>query len=231
MREPGASRACGVSKASDVYRNKRLIVWGTWFRLFRQEELTKLTRVRVDVPSALDHLWSLDIKKSAASPPAAIRERLKGLVPAMVRLSRQANEYRGRIMAVKGVRAIWRRVEDRDGVRYEIDADHPLIAALRLGASEDSLPEIDNVLRVVAEALPVEGLYNDRASDRMGHKEDPVSVDKTSAWLEDLARQMLGAFADRREDRDRLLAGLLSIEPFAHHPAVSRELQKRLRQA
>ena len=32
-----------------VYRNRRLVSWGSWFRLVRQEELTKLARVRVDV--------------------------------------------------------------------------------------------------------------------------------------------------------------------------------------
>lgn len=211
-----------------VYRNRRLIVWGTWFKMFRQEELTKLTRVRVDVPNSLDHLWSLDIKKSAASPPEGIRERLKGLVPTMVRLSRQANEYRGRVIALKGIRSIWVRIEDRDGVRYEIDRDHPLVAALRLSAGDGLLPEIDNVLRAVSDSLPIEGLYNDRANDRLGHKVEAADKDSIAAKLEELARQMLGAFADHREDRERLLAGLSTIEPFAFHPEVVRQIQARL---
>jgi hypothetical protein len=211
-----------------VYRNRRLIVWGTWFRMFRQEELTKLTRVRVDVPNALDHLWSLDIKKSAASPPEIIRDRLKGLVPTMVRLSRQANEYRGRIMSLKEVRSIWSRIEDRDGVRYEVDWTHPLIAALRLTAGDSLLPDIDNVLKAVGDSLPVEALYNDRANDKIGHKSDNADHDAIPERLEELARQMLGAFTDRREERERLLAGLGTIEPFAMYPALVKTLQARL---
>jgi len=155
-----------------VYRNRRLIVWGTWFRLFRQEELTKLTRVRVDVPNALDHLWSLDIKKSVASPPAVLRSRLNGLVPTMVRPSLQAHQYRGRVTSTKGIRSIWRRVEDRDGIRYEIDQEHPVVSALRANAEGGMLTEIDNVLRVVAETIPLESLYNDRANDQIGHKKE-----------------------------------------------------------
>ena len=46
-----------------VYRNKRLLVWGTWFRMMRQGDLSKLARVRVDLPNTLDDLWTLDIKK------------------------------------------------------------------------------------------------------------------------------------------------------------------------
>lgn len=210
-----------------VYRNHRLIVWGTWFRIFRQEELTKLTRVRVDVPNSLDHLWGLDIKKSHAFPPAALRTRLLGLVPTMVRPSRQAHQYRGRVARV-GIRAIWRRVEDRDGIRYEIDHEHPLIAALRANADNGMLTELDNILRIVAESLPIEALYNDRANDQIGHKVERPEDDGLSAQLEELARQMLAAFSDRRDEQQRLLAGLSTIEPFALHPKLTTTLQARL---
>ena len=37
-----------------VYRNRRLIIHGTWFRLFRHGELSKMARVRVDIPNSLD---------------------------------------------------------------------------------------------------------------------------------------------------------------------------------
>lgn len=210
-----------------VYRNHRLIVWGTWFRLFKQEELTKLTRVRVDVPNALDNLWGLDIKKSLASPPTALRTRLIGLVPTMVSPSQRAHQYRGRVGKV-GIRAIWRRVEDRDGIRYEIDPEHPLIAALRANADSGMLTEIDNILRIVAESLPIEALYNDRANDQIGHKVEKPDNDALSEQLEELARQMLEAFNNQRDEQQRLLAGLDTIEPFAQHPELTAKLQVRL---
>ena len=49
-----------------IYRNRRLIIWGTWFRLIKQNELGKLARVRVDIPNSLDSIWEIDIKKSTA---------------------------------------------------------------------------------------------------------------------------------------------------------------------
>ena len=45
-----------------VYRNERLIVWGTWFGRHR-DELTKYARIRVDIPNTLDDIWGIDIKK------------------------------------------------------------------------------------------------------------------------------------------------------------------------
>ena len=56
-----------------VYRNKRLLVWGNWFRLMRQGDLSKLARVRVDIPNSLDDLWTLDVKKSTATPPEEVK--------------------------------------------------------------------------------------------------------------------------------------------------------------
>ena len=63
-----------------VYRNKRLLVWGTWFRMMRQGEMSKLARIRVDIPNDLDDLWTLDIKKSSAIPPAEVRNNLKSVI-------------------------------------------------------------------------------------------------------------------------------------------------------
>src|SRR5690606_29337856 len=43
-----------------VYREKRLILYGSWFGLAKQTELTKLARVRVDIPNDLDAEWKID---------------------------------------------------------------------------------------------------------------------------------------------------------------------------
>lgn len=54
-----------------IYRNERLIVWGTWFNRHR-DELTKYARVRVDIPNSLDDIWGIDIKKQSATIPPSI---------------------------------------------------------------------------------------------------------------------------------------------------------------
>ena len=62
-----------------IYRNKRLIIWGTWFGMKQRAELTKNARIRVDIPNSLDDIWSIDIKKQQASIPKQILHRLKKL--------------------------------------------------------------------------------------------------------------------------------------------------------
>jgi hypothetical protein len=63
-----------------VYRNRRLIIKSTWFRLMPKEELTKLIRVKIDIPNTLDHRWKIDVKKANASPPEVIRNQLKQII-------------------------------------------------------------------------------------------------------------------------------------------------------
>ena len=69
----GGSEGLSKDQGFYIYRNKRLLVWGTWFRMHKKDELSKLARIRVDIPNALDHLWTLDIRKSSAIPPDVIK--------------------------------------------------------------------------------------------------------------------------------------------------------------
>ena len=46
-----------------VYRGRRLIIAGSWLGMARQTELTKLCRIRVDIPNTMDSDWKIDVKK------------------------------------------------------------------------------------------------------------------------------------------------------------------------
>ncbi len=113
-----------------IYRAGRLVLWGTWFRIIPRDELGKLARVQVDMPNALDHLWALDIKKSSAAPPPEIRRRLAQIAERIVGPSRRVHKYRGRHVDTDSVERIWNLIEDRGTFRYEINRDHPFVAAL-----------------------------------------------------------------------------------------------------
>ena len=79
-----------------IYRNKRLLVWGTWFRMMRKGDLSKLARIRVDIPNTLDDLWTLDIKKSSALPPAEVRKNLEIIINQIAERSKRTWTFRGK---------------------------------------------------------------------------------------------------------------------------------------
>ena len=61
----GGSEMISDGQGFYIYRNKRLIVNGTWFRLSPRNmssELFKYGRIKVDIPNTLDHYWKIDIK-------------------------------------------------------------------------------------------------------------------------------------------------------------------------
>ena len=96
-----------------IYRNKRLIIWGTWFRLIKHNELGKLARVRVDIPNSLDSIWEIDIKKSRASLPHFIKKNLVDIVENTVGRSERVYKYRGRNVQTDNLVHVWNPIDDR----------------------------------------------------------------------------------------------------------------------
>ena len=111
-----------------VYRNKRLLVWGTWFRMMRQGDLSKLARIRVDIPNTLDDLWTLDIKKSSALPPAEVRKNLEIIINQIAERSKRTWTFRGKKEVSDTETHVWNRMKNKQGgFYYEVNHEHPLV--------------------------------------------------------------------------------------------------------
>lgn len=194
-----------------IYRAGRLVIWGTWFRIMPKNELGKLARVRVDIPNTLDHLWALDIKKSAATPPPEVRLQLKRLAARMVTPSRSVHEYRGRPdKTADKIQRMWTLIDNRGCFRYEVNRDHPAIAALAEAAGPMLLSQVDEVLRMIESSFPVADAYNRMSSD-MSHS--AKAVDQTE--LADLVRVFHGQLGG---DYVVLAQKLALVEPFDSLP-------------
>jgi hypothetical protein len=113
-----------------VYRNGRLMAWGDWFRMVPKGEATKLARVQIDFPNSLDEAWTIDIKKSRARPPHAVRERLRQIIAKIANRSVTVHRGRGQRLFQEDRAPLWERYADRGGICYEINAEHPLITSM-----------------------------------------------------------------------------------------------------
>lgn len=211
-----------------VYRNRRLITWGTWFRLAKQEEMTKLARVMVDIPNSLDHLWSLDVKKSAAHPPEKVRQGLSRIVERIADRSRRVYTFRGNRGWDPGLVPAWKRLEMRDmNVRYEVNREHDLFGALRKEVPEHAAPMLERFVQVIEESFPFDSVYADMASDRRTSTlEKPEEVEDR---LLEIAGHLLGVLASTPEARTLMLERLHLLEPFNKHPEMTAKIKERLR--
>lgn len=210
-----------------VYRGRRLITFGTWFRLLRQGELTKLARVQIDIPNTLDHLWALDVKKSTAYPPEAVRAGLLMTIERIGGESRNVFIYRGERVNRRDIQQMWQRVDVRGGFNYEIRRDHPVVLETSGRLEKAGGGRLELLLRAVEMALPVDSIYSDMASDRV--VQAAPGAEETEALLFDLASRLLDAVAGMSEARARLLnGGLLQIDVFANNQEATKRVIARL---
>src|SRR5262249_42875184 len=139
-----------------VYRGGRLVVPGGWFRIVPSDELIRLARVRVDVPVELDHIWKVDIRKTMAEPPAALRPDLKRIVGAVTLRSRRVYTYKGTPQTADRV-PLWTRHDGRDGAAsWKLNRNHPALVALTLSGPNETLEQF---LNLVEELLPLHDIH------------------------------------------------------------------------
>jgi hypothetical protein len=197
-----------------VYRNRRLIRHGTWFRLARQEELTKLARVKIDIPNSLDHLWTIDVRKSRASPPEAVRNRMRQVVEQIRGSAKRPYTHRGRVVQDRNTKPVWLRKPFNDRISYEINDEHPLVENLRADLDEDTRRRFDAVLTMIGSTFPTPLIFTDMANHPRKVEQAVPDID----LLTNLARMM--AAANPATDHAELRSLLIGIEPFASWPHV-----------
>ena len=144
-----------------IYRNKRLIYWGNWMRMGIRSELNKLARIKIDIPSSLDDVWTLDVKKSSARIPDIIKNQIKASVEDSIVRSKRTTRFPGVKEQVAEVR-VWERINEHEGkIRYQINRDTPAIIALKNSIGEKEQELLDLMLSQIECYLPKYSISND----------------------------------------------------------------------
>ena len=210
LRKVGGADDLRTNQGFYIYRCKRLIIWGTWFRLLSKEELNKLARVKVDIPNSLDEIWSIDVKKSTANLPDKIRKNLYGSIKESVFGSKKVIEYRGKLHRDEDVSYIWQRTADREGgVAYTINRNLPQIQLLTNSLDQVGYRVLETLLQNVENNFPASSVYLDVADGELR-----TVSDDTAKMKDDLETQL--QYASRLGlSRDELLSVLLKTEPYS----------------
>ena len=193
-----------------LYRNRRLILHGTWFRLARQLELTKLARVGIDIPNTLDAEWKIDVKKASAQPPPPVRARLRRIIEKMGVPSRRTYTARGAKLTAASRLPVWQRIQDKNRISYEINDGHPLIAVFRENLGGERADEFERILRLIAAALPVEALHVDVSASPDTVRSPAIAVEE----LRTIVSSMLRILGARQLSASEIKDWMRSAEPF-----------------
>jgi hypothetical protein len=203
-----------------VYRNKRLIIKGTWFRLIKKEELNKLIRVRVDIPNTLDHIWRIDIRKSQATPPESVRKELKQIISRIEFAGKKVYRQRGTISTTARALPVWARRAAKGSVFYEINEEHPAIQSILSHCPPDLRKQVKDFMSLASSALPYDLLYHDSADDETDLHGPAVDRERLLAIGQAIMISLVEAGTPKRELAERLLG----VQPFSDMPELVDEI-------
>lgn len=183
-----------------VYRNKRLLVAGSWLGLggrrhgWTKEEHYKLARIKVDIPNSMDSAWQIDVKKSAAVPPLLVAEWLEEYAGHVRKEAREVFSHRGqygqRARATEIVR-LWKTGTRGGSQIYKIDRQSDLVKRI-LQQAGDLKPDIEALMRILEETVPVQQIWLDmaehaeRSNEPMGGLTEKQVMDLVATTLEAL---------------------------------------------
>jgi len=203
-----------------VYRNKRLIIKGTWFRLIKKSELTKLVRVRIDIPNTLDHLWKIDVKKSNASPPESIRSELKRIISKIEYSGKRVYMGRGERLKTLIKDPVWSRRVASGHVIYEINRDHPLLRKFFGNIGAEKSVVFSDLLKMIESSFPSDLFFSDFANA-------PEKLNRAEFKEEQLGRllevyiELWGLNSDSSEEE---IDNLLEVDPFLFNKEIALRL-------
>lgn len=195
-----------------LYREKRLIVHGTWFGLARQMELTKLARVRIDMPNGLDSHWQVDVKKASARPPFQVRERLHSIISAIGAPSRRIYTRRGSKLHDSRL-PIWQRVQEQNDIVYRLNDENPILSAFRARLTQELDEEFTRVLQAIGAGLPMDAIFADLAGTPESVKTETIEDASLKKLLDTTCTGLIAAGIPRT-----VISEMLHItEPFRSH--------------
>lgn len=199
-----------------VYRNKRLIIWGTWFKLFKQNELTNLARVSVDIPNSLDHIWEIDVKKSTATLPDIIRKKLQAVTTSSIEGSEKVYRYRGRKEKDKAIQNVWDVVTNNGKFMYRINRETEMFKVVENIIPDKNRSLFQNLMTLLEDQFPYADVYY-RYSKNMGDLEEPKQ-DQEGVYL--MARSIVDALKESNASILGFMEGIQTTAPFKDYPEV-----------
>lgn len=205
-----------------IYRNKRLIIWGSWLRMNQKSEFNKLARVQVDVPTSLDSVWMLDVKKSSAKIPNVVKNKLRIALKDSLRRSESVIKRPGKLEKIS-VNKIWlRREYGQDEVSYEINKENVLYIELTKRLPENCLPLFKSYIFEIEKNLPKFIIRDDMVENLKIRNKMSEGIDEVREELETIVLQL------PMDERLEVLDYFINIQPFDQLKSLYKEIREKV---
>ena len=202
-----------------VYRNRRLLVAGDWLGLgMQKEEHFKLARIRIDLPNSADLSWQIDVKKSHARPPAALRKDLQRIARTARGRASRIYRHRGKVLQRQhgDTRTfLWTHLKKHGKAYYKINRDHPLVRrVIEQSGDRDAMVTLLNLIEQTIPA-PLIVINNAESPDGFGQ---PFEDSKNA--LRNALEAVYTALRDQGTEPATAARVLITMEPFNQYPEL-----------
>jgi hypothetical protein len=207
-----------------VYRNNRLILYGTWFKLFPFGSLSKLARISIDIPNSLDLEWKITVDKSEVQIPSKWKSELKELVKNQI-ISKSDRVFRGKSNALDtdGIQPVWIKSKARGKFKYMINTDHIVIKEFKEKLKDEQTIYFKDVLNLIADCFPSNSFFNDFSSK----PEEILIMDDDEKRIRRLVDRLLDTSIGLL-DAVKFQERLKMTEPFSSNMEIVKDvLEKR----
>ncbi|WP_010249800.1 ATP-binding protein [Myroides injenensis] len=154
-----------------LYREHRIIIYGTWWGLHRISDGHKLIRIKIEIPNSMDEHWGIDVKKSRAKPSDVIKNELKRIIKPVLEKGSRTYKSRGRKLEDKTITRFWQIIPVNEKIRFSINEEHPLFMELFESLDQSQKERFLFYLKAVQTYLPLDAIQA-----RM--QTDPFQIDQ-----------------------------------------------------
>lgn len=207
-----------------VYRNRRLIEYGTWFRKLKKEPAYRLARIKLDITSESDMDWNIDILKSKVKLPSYLRDIVVRIASETSRLSIKIYNSRGGYIKKKkddnnDLVYVWEQKKNNNGnYSFYLNKKHPLLKKILQNNSDENNVILKAYLKLVENYVP--SMMSGVASQFSEDKKDDISNDLKSIDIMEIKEYILN-FRQVGISDDEIIKLLKGMKQYSY---ISKEI-------
>jgi hypothetical protein len=204
-----------------VYRNRRLLVYGTWFGYIRKEPAFNLARIKLDIDSESDYDWKIDIKKSSATPPLYIRDILNRTIDICTETSAKVYNSRGsysKNVISPNLGYVWEQRKNKHGLySFHINKKHPLLIGVEKNLDNLGQEDLSAFLALVENFAPflqsgvVDYLHtsgNDEVQSNIDELQKQIDIEELKGYIR--------SFLNKGYEKDEIAPIILGMANFRY---------------
>ena len=153
-KEHGRPKGWNDSQGFYIYRNDRLIQWGTWLRTRKTEPHMSLARIALDFESELDDVLSVTVDKSKVTLPEVVKERLDETVSASIKKAK--DRYRSKNSGLTPAALPGKGAVKPPPLQRKLTASALAELLDQVATRHQALDSLDQVKRLLKKEFPAE---------------------------------------------------------------------------